>query len=105
VERVSIASPLAGENRITVTHSGGLPGNPPPSPQRVSVVLGGVTPPAPVIIALQRSPRTNEFLLTLVADPGGVFHHPDLHESDGLDGGEVGVGRNHHQYGVGDEPR
>jgi hypothetical protein len=73
VERVSIASPLAGEYRITVTHSGGLPGNPPPTPQRVSVVLGGVTPPAPVIIALQRSPGTNEFLLTFVADPGAYF--------------------------------
>lgn len=73
VERVSIASPSAGEYRITVTHSGGLPGNPVPSTQKVSVVLGGVTPPAPVITALEKSPSTNEFLLTFVADPGAYF--------------------------------
>jgi len=73
VERVSIASPSAGQYRITVTHSGGLPGNPAPSTQKASVVLGGVTPPAPVITALEKSPTTNEFLLTFVADPGAYF--------------------------------
>jgi len=73
VERVSIASPSAGQYRITVTHSGGLPGNPAPSTQKASVVLGGVTPPAPVITALEKSPSTNEFLLTFVADPGAYF--------------------------------
>ncbi len=73
VERVSIAAPEAGDYRITVTHSGGLPGNPAPSSQKVSVVLGGVTPPAPVITALEKSPSTNEFLLTFVADPGAYF--------------------------------
>ncbi|MBK9138200.1 MAG: S8 family serine peptidase [Verrucomicrobia bacterium] len=73
VERVSIATPSAGEYRITVTHSGGLPGNPAPSMQKVSVVSGGVTPPAPVITALEKSPSTNEFLLTFVADPGAYF--------------------------------
>ena len=37
VERISIASPAAGEYRITVTHSGGLP-HPAPTTQKVSVV-------------------------------------------------------------------
>lgn len=73
VERISIASPAAGEYRITVTHSGGLPGNPAPTTQKVSVVLDGATPPVPVITALEKSPTTNEFLLTFVADPGAYF--------------------------------
>jgi hypothetical protein len=73
VERVSIASPPAGDYRITVTHSGGLPGNPAPSTQKISVALGGVTPAVPVITALEKSPTTNEFLLTFVADPGAYF--------------------------------
>jgi len=73
VERVSIASPPAGDYRITVTHSGGLPGNPAPSTQEISVAVGGVTPPAPLITALEKSPSTNEFLLTFVADPGAYF--------------------------------
>lgn len=73
VERVTIASPAAGEYRITVTHSGGLPGNPAPTTQKTSVVLGGVTPPVPVITALEKAPTTNEFLLTFVADPGAYF--------------------------------
>lgn len=73
VERVSIGAPQAGDYRITVTHSGGLAGNPTPSAQRASLVLGGVAPPAPVITALEKSPSTNEFLLTFVADPGAYF--------------------------------
>ncbi len=73
VERVSIASPAAGDYRITVTHSGGLPGNPAPSTQKISVAVGGVTPPVPVITVLEKSPTTNEFLLTFVADPGAYF--------------------------------
>ena len=73
VERVSIASPPAGDYRITVTHSGGLPGNPAPTTQKISVALGGVTPPVPVITALEKSPTTNEFLLTFTADPGAYF--------------------------------
>ena len=73
VERVSIASPPAADYRITVTHSGGLPGNPAPTTQKISVTLGGVTPPTPVITALEKSPTTNEFLLTFVADPGAYF--------------------------------
>jgi len=73
VERVSIAAPAAGQYRITVTHAGGLPGNPAPSTQKVSVVLGGVTPPVPVITTLEKSPTTSEFLLTFLADPGAYF--------------------------------
>ncbi len=73
VERISITSPAAGDYRITVTHSGGLPGNPAPSTQNISVALGGVTPPVPVITALEKSPTTNEFLLTFAADPGANF--------------------------------
>jgi hypothetical protein len=66
-------SPSAGDYRIIVTHSGGLPGNPAPSTQKVSVVMGGVTPPAPVITALEKSPTANEFLLTFTADPGAYI--------------------------------
>jgi hypothetical protein len=73
VERVSILTPAAGQYRITVTHSGGLPGNPAPSTQAVSVVLGGVAPPVPLITALDKSPSTNQFLLTFTADPGAYF--------------------------------
>lgn len=73
VERVSIAAPAAGQYRITVTHSGGLPGNPAPADQKISVAVGGVTPPSPVITALNKSPSTSQFLLTFVADPGAYF--------------------------------
>jgi hypothetical protein len=73
VERVSIAAPAAGQYRITVTHSGGLPANPAPSDQKISVAVGGVTPPSPVITALNKSPSTNQFLLTFLADPGAYF--------------------------------
>jgi len=73
VERVSIAAPAAGQYRITLTHSGGLPGNPAPSAQPVSVVLGGVVPEAPRITELAKSPTANEFLLTFEADPGAYF--------------------------------
>ena len=73
VERVSIAAPAAGQYRITVTHSGGLPGNPTPPVQKLSVAIGGVTPPSPVITALNKSPSTNQFLLTFLADPGAYF--------------------------------
>ncbi|MDI9372964.1 MAG: hypothetical protein QM840_08130, partial [Verrucomicrobiota bacterium] len=52
----SIAAPAAGQYRITVTHSGGLPGNPTPSVQKLSVAISGVTPPSPVIPALNKSP-------------------------------------------------
>ncbi len=32
-----------------------------------------MTPPVPVITVLEKSPTTNEFLLTFVADPGAYF--------------------------------
>jgi len=73
VERVSVGAPAAGECRITLTHSGGVPGNPAPSAQSVSVVLGGVVPEPPVITELAKSPTANEFLLTFEADPGAYF--------------------------------
>lgn len=73
VKRVSIAAPPAGQYRITVTHSGGLPGNPAPSAQPVSVVLGGVVPEQPLVTQLAKSPTANEFLLTFEADPGPYF--------------------------------
>ena len=73
VERISIAAPAAGQYRITVTHSGGLAGNPSPSAQKISLAIGGVTPPAPVITALNKSPSTSQALLTFVADPGAYF--------------------------------
>lgn len=73
VERVSIAAPAAGQYRITVTHAGGLPGNPAPSAQPVSVVLGGLAPEPPRITELAKSPTANEFLVTFEADPGAYF--------------------------------
>ena len=73
VEQVSVAAPASGQYRITVTHSGGLPGNPAPSAQLASVTLGGVTPPQPVITSLVNSPTTNQLLLTFQSDPGAYF--------------------------------
>ncbi len=81
VEKVSIAAPAAGRYRITVTHSGGLSGNPAPSAQVVSLALGGVEPELPHIEALEASPTADEFLLTFTADPGAWFTiegSPDL---------------------------
>jgi len=49
VERVPIAAPAPAQYRITVTHSGGLPGNPAPSGQAPWLVLGGAVPEAPRI--------------------------------------------------------
>ena len=73
VEKVSIASPAAGRYRITVTHSGGLSGNPAPSTQVVSAALSGVTPELPKIASLDQSPTATEFLLNFTADPGAYF--------------------------------
>lgn len=73
VERISIAMPPAGLYLVTVTHSGGLTGNPAPSVQPVSVVLGGVIPEPPVLTNLSKSPSGNEFLLTFQTDPGAYF--------------------------------
>ena len=73
VEKVSIASPPAGRYRITVTHSGGLSGNPAPSTQVVSAALSGVTPALPKITEVAKSPTGNQALLTFTADPGAYF--------------------------------
>ena len=73
VEKVSIAAPAAGRYRITVTHSGGLSGNPTPSTQVVSAAVSGVTPELPNITELASSPTANEFLLSFTADPGAYF--------------------------------
>lgn len=73
VERVSLATPAAGPYRITITHSGGFAGNPAPSAQAASVVLGGAVPEPPRITELAKSPTANEFLLTFEADPGAYF--------------------------------
>jgi hypothetical protein len=73
VERVSVATPAAGSYRVTVTHSGGLAGNPTPSAQAASVVSGGAVPEPPRITELAKSPTANEFLLTFEADPGAYF--------------------------------
>lgn len=81
VEKVSIASPAAGRYRITVTHSGGLSGNPAPSTQVVSAALSGVTPELPTITSLAASPTATEFILSFTADPGAFFtiqSSPDL---------------------------
>ena len=73
VEKVSIAAPPAGRYRITVTHSGGLSGNPAPSTQVVSAALSGVTPALPKITEVAKSPTGNQALLTFTADPGAYF--------------------------------
>jgi hypothetical protein len=81
VEKVSIASPAAGRYRISVTHSGGLSGNPAPSTQVVSAALSGVTPELPTITSLAASPTATEFILSFTADPGAFFtiqSSPDL---------------------------
>jgi hypothetical protein len=73
VEKISIAYPAAGRYRIIVTHSGGLSGNPAPSAQVVSAVLGGVTPELPRITSLAQSPTANQHLMSFTADPGAYF--------------------------------
>lgn len=81
VEKVSIASPAAGRYRVTVTHSGGLSGNPAPTTQVVSAALSGVTPELPTITSLASSPTATEFILSFTADPGAFFtiqSSPDL---------------------------
>lgn len=73
VEKVSIASPAAGRYRVTVTHSGGLSGNPAPSTQIVSAALSGVTAEAARITSLAASPTANQYLISFNADPGAYF--------------------------------
>jgi hypothetical protein len=81
VEKVSVATPVAGRYRITLTHAGGLPDNPAPSTQVVSIVLSGVTSELPRINSLAVSPTATQYLLTFSADPGAYFtlqSSPDL---------------------------
>jgi hypothetical protein len=81
VEKVSISSPMAGRYRITVTHSGGISGNPAPSTQVVSAALSGVTSELPTITSVAASPTATEFILSFTADPGAFFtiqSSPDL---------------------------
>jgi hypothetical protein len=73
IERVTIATPSAGRYRITVTHAGGISGNPLPSNQVVSVVAGGSTPEVPVISLIEVAPTVDEYLITFTSDPGAYF--------------------------------
>jgi Subtilase family len=73
VERITIPSPAAGRYRITVTHSGGLPGGPAPSAQVVSLVLSGTTPELPRITSLIKNAPATEWMLNFQADPGAIF--------------------------------
>lgn len=73
VEQVSIVSPPAGRYRVTVTHSGGLPGNPASTNQLVSVVLGGTVPEIASFTSLALSPDSTLTLLTFRADPGAYY--------------------------------
>ena len=73
VEKVSVAAPAAGRYRVTVTHSGGLSGNPAPSTQIVSAALSGVTAEAARITSLAASPTANQYLINFNADPGAYF--------------------------------
>ena len=73
IEQVSIAAPPAGRYRVTVSHSGGLAGNPMPTNQLVSVTLGGTFPEMAAVTALSHSPSSNQTLLTFTADPGAYF--------------------------------
>lgn len=73
VEKVSIAAPPPGRYRVTVMHSGGLPGNPAPGTQVVSVVVSGVVPELPTITSIVRSAAPGQFLLTYTGDVGAYF--------------------------------
>ena len=59
--------------KVTVTHSGGLPNHPAPSPQLVSLVMNGIAPVPPVITGLAKSPVSGQYLLTFTADPGAYL--------------------------------
>lgn len=77
VERITIATPLAGRYRITVTHAGspaGVPATPPaPSAQVVSLVMSGTVPELPKITDLVKSAPATEWLLHFTSDPGAVY--------------------------------
>jgi len=73
VEQVSVTNPPAGRYLVTVAHSGGLPGNPAPTNQLVSLTLGGTFPEMAAVTSLAQSPGSNQTLLTFTADPGAYF--------------------------------
>lgn len=73
VEKVSITTPAPGRYRITVTHSGGLSGNPLPTTQIASTVLQGVTPGPAFITNFPVSGVPNQFMLSFTADPGAYL--------------------------------
>jgi len=73
VEQVSITNPPAGRYLVTVAHSGGLPGNPAPTNQLVSVTLGGTVPEMAAVTSLAQSPGSNQTLVTFTSDPGAYF--------------------------------
>jgi hypothetical protein len=70
VEQVVLANPAPGDYRIVVTHSGGIAGNPAPSPQWVSVVTSGDTVPPPAFTDVESAPAGAEFVLHCGCGPG-----------------------------------
>ena len=85
VERISVANPVVGRYRVTVTHSGGILGSPAPSNQFISVVSTNATPVAPTIDAIQVSPAQDQFLLSFTSDPGAFY---DVETSTSLQEGD-----------------
>ncbi len=73
VEQVSLTNPPAGRYLVTVKHSGGVPGNPAPTNQLVSVTLGGTLPEMAAVTSLVYSPSSNQTLLTFRTDPGAYY--------------------------------
>lgn len=73
VERISQASPVAGVYKITVTHAGGLSGNPAATVQQVSLVSTNAEPLMAVIDSIEVSPTQDEFILSYTSDPGAYY--------------------------------
>lgn len=73
VERISEEFPVAGVYRITVTHSGGIAGNPAPTAQEISFVSTNATPLMATIDEIEVSPNQNEFIITYASDPGAYY--------------------------------
>jgi hypothetical protein len=73
VERISLSVPTSGIYKVTVTHSGGIPGNAAPSLQTVSVVSTNAVPLIPLIESIQVSPAKDSFILSYLSDPGAYY--------------------------------
>lgn len=84
VERISLSAPTSGIYRVTVTHSGGIPNNPAPSLQTVSVVSTNATPLIPLIETIEVSPAKDSFVLSYLSDPGAYY---DIETSTTLQAG------------------